>query len=80
MEWITKVKTTTKWEKSAKQASTLRLQGNTKYKQGNNVASLALYTESVTHAPKGSEELSLALGNRSAVLYHMQSYQVIINY
>ncbi|KAJ9586076.1 hypothetical protein L9F63_020273, partial [Diploptera punctata] len=67
-----------KWKKSISQASSLRLQGNTKYQQRNDAQSLTLYTESIIHAPKDSEELSMALANRSAVLYHMKSYQLCL--
>jgi hypothetical protein len=63
--------------KSASMASKLRLQGNGKFKDCNNKGSLILYTGSVVHAPRGSEELSLALANRSAALFHLGAYQVL---
>lgn len=75
MDWMSHIRTGVKWEKLASRASAFRLQGNTKYQQKNDGGSLALYTQSIIHAPKNSEELSLALANRSAVLYRMKLYQ-----
>lgn len=62
--------------KSAKKSEELRTLGNEKFKQGDDETSLKLYTESIIHAPHGSSELSLALGNRSAVLFRLQQYEV----
>ncbi|PSN40378.1 hypothetical protein C0J52_11855 [Blattella germanica] len=66
LEWIKHSESITKWEKSASRASSFRTQGNDKFRARNNEASLALYTKSVIHAPTGSDELALALANRSA--------------
>ena len=50
------------------------LQGNIKFGAGDNVAALKLYTESVIVAPVGPA-LGLALGNRSAALYHLGQHE-----
>ena len=50
------------------------LQGNIKFGAGDNRAALKLYTESVICAPVGPA-LGLALGNRSAALYHLGQYE-----
>ena len=50
------------------------LQGNIKFGAGDNTAALKLYTESVICAPVGPA-LGLALGNRSAALYHLGRHE-----
>jgi hypothetical protein len=77
LDWIKFTHSNAKWMKSAAVASELRIQGNEKFKEHDNTGSLILYTESVVHAPRGSEELSLALANRSAALFHLGAYQVL---
>ena len=64
----------TKYSKSATTADRLREQGNNKFCAGDNTGALKLYTESVICAPQGPA-LGLALGNRSAALYHLGQYQ-----
>ncbi|XP_023723064.1 SET and MYND domain-containing protein 4 isoform X3 [Cryptotermes secundus] len=75
LDWIKFTHSNAKWMKTATVASKLRIQGNEKFKECDNVGSLMLYTESVVHAPRDSEELSLALANRSAALFHLGAYQ-----
>ena len=60
----------TKYAKSGSMSDRIREQGNVKFGSGDNVAALKLYTESVICAPSGPG-LGLALGNRSAALYHL---------
>ena len=50
------------------------LQGNLKFAAGDNPGALKLYTESVICAPAGPA-LGLALGNRSAALYHLGRHE-----
>lgn len=64
--------------KSSKKADELRKLGNEKFKSGYDEMCLKLYTESIIHAPHRSEELSLALGNRSAVLFRLQQFEVML--
>jgi len=77
LEWIKFTQSDTKWVKSASRASKFRREGNEKFGKCDNSGSLALYTESVVHAPRDGEELSLALANRSAALLHLGAYQVL---
>jgi hypothetical protein len=76
LDWIKFTQSNAKWMKSASMASKLRIQGNEKFKECDNAGSLILYTESVVHAPRDTEELPLALANRSAALFHLGAYQV----
>jgi len=64
----------TKYSKSATTADRVREQGNIKFSAGDNNGALKLYTESVICAPLGPA-LGLALGNRSAALYHLGQYE-----
>jgi hypothetical protein len=77
LNWIKSTHSSVKWMKSASMASKLRIQGNEKFKECDNAGSLMLYTGSVVHAPRDSEELPLALANRSAALFHLGAYQVL---
>ena len=67
--------------KSVEEAVRLREDGNKLFQSKQNTRALEKYTESVITAPIVSDnanlrnrEYSLALGNRSAVLYHMKKY------
>ena len=64
----------TKYSKSGPTADKIREQGNLKFGSGDNTAALKLYTESVICAPVGPA-LGLALGNRSAALYHLGQHE-----
>ncbi|GFG35904.1 hypothetical protein Cfor_05261 [Coptotermes formosanus] len=75
LEWIKYTQSNTEWMKSASMASKFRVQGNEKFKKCDDAGSLAFYTKSVVNAPRDSEELSLALANRSAALFHLGAYQ-----
>jgi hypothetical protein len=76
LEWIRFTQSNTKWIKSATRASSFRVQGNEKFHKRDDAGSLVFYTQSVVTAPRDSEELSLALANRSAALFHLGAYQV----
>jgi hypothetical protein len=78
LEWIRFTQSNTKWMKSATMASNFRVQGNEKFRKCDDAGSLVFYTQSVVNAPRDSEELSLALANRSAALFHLGAYQVSI--
>ena len=78
LEWIRFTQSNTKWMKSATRASSFRVQGNEKFRKRDDAGSLVFYTQSVVNAPRASEELSLALANRSAALFHLGAYQVSI--
>lgn len=75
LEWIRFTQSKTKWMKSATRASNFRVQGNKKFQKRDDAGSLVCYTQSVVNAPRDSEELSLALANRSAALFHLGAYQ-----
>ncbi|XP_071100414.1 uncharacterized protein [Haliotis cracherodii] len=61
--------------KSEDEAKDLRIQGNLAFQKKDYDAALKLYSECIINAPsKGSTELALALGNRSAVMYHLHNY------
>lgn len=77
LNWIIFTQSNAKWVKSASRASKFRREGNEKFKKCDNAGSLALYTQSVVNAPRDSEELSLALANRSAALFHLGAYKVL---
>ncbi|XP_046580371.1 SET and MYND domain-containing protein 4-like [Haliotis rubra] len=61
--------------KDEDEAKDLRIQGNLAFQKKDYDAALKLYSDCIINAPsKGSTELALALGNRSAVLYHLHNY------
>ncbi|CRK87832.1 CLUMA_CG001620, isoform A [Clunio marinus] len=53
----------------------LRQQGNNHYKAGDLYGSLILYNKSICYALPGSEEISLAFGNRSVVYMKTENYE-----
>jgi len=59
-----------KYAKNGAMSDKIREQGNVKFGAGDNHGAMKLYTESVICAPAGPG-LGLALGNRSAALYHL---------
>nr|CAD7266925.1 unnamed protein product [Timema shepardi] len=75
-KWITHCLSRGTHHKSESKSSICRNRGNNKYKVHDDEGSLELYTESVRYAPRGSSDLALAYANRSAVLLHMEYYQV----
>ncbi|KAI8506045.1 SET and MYND domain-containing protein 4 [Branchiostoma belcheri] len=71
--------------KSTDRANQLRDKGNTAYKAQHFQDAFTHYTDSISYSPvthgsdgKGSECLSLALANRSAVLFHLQEYKLCL--
>ena len=52
--------------------------GNKKYGVGESDAALGLYSQAVITAPHPSQELSLALANRSAALTSLNNYRAAI--
>ena len=60
----------TKYGKNGAVCDKLREQGNLKFGSGATLAACKLYTQAVLCAPTGPG-LGLALGNRSAALYHL---------
>ncbi|XP_037032561.1 SET and MYND domain-containing protein 4-like [Bradysia coprophila] len=54
---------------------TYRENGNSKFKQQNWMEAMELYNQSLCYAEIGSENVSMAYGNRSACFYHMQMYR-----
>ncbi|GLV36666.1 SET and MYND domain containing class 4 member 1 [Carabus blaptoides fortunei] len=74
LEWLDKVFVNST-SKCAIKAKAFREDGNVYYKEKNYLYALRHYTESVSHAPYDHEEFSLALSNRSAVLYNLNEYQ-----
>ncbi|XP_069701173.1 SET and MYND domain-containing protein 4-like isoform X2 [Periplaneta americana] len=75
LEWMKYTLNRSDYEKSSLKASEFRTQGNSVFRKQDITGSLALYTKSVIHAPPKSEELSLALANRSAALFHLEEYK-----
>ena len=57
----------------------LLCQGNEKFQHRDNAGALKLYTESIICSPEFGPELSLAFGNRSAVLFHTGEYRAALN-
>ncbi|XP_019632879.1 PREDICTED: SET and MYND domain-containing protein 4-like [Branchiostoma belcheri] len=71
--------------KSTDRANQLRDKGNTAYKAQQFQDAFTHYTDSISYSPvthgsdgKRSECLSLALANRSAVLFHLQEYKLCL--
>lgn len=60
--------------KSQKESRRYRNLGNLAYNLKNDLGALRYYTKSISFAPKDSEELGLALNNRSAVLYRINNF------
>ena len=65
--------------KSSTTSSEYRDRGNEAYAQRNDRQALTFYNQAIRYAPAYSRELSLALGNRSAVLCTLKYYQLAIN-
>lgn len=65
--------------KSAQQSTDYREKGNAAYSSRNDQLALSLYNQAVRYAPSYSKELSLALGNRSAVLFNLKYYQLALD-
>lgn len=53
-----------------------KLSGNQEFQAKNYVTSLELYTKSAIFAPSDSDELPIAIGNRSASLYQLNKWEV----
>ncbi|KAJ8665311.1 hypothetical protein QAD02_006973 [Eretmocerus hayati] len=67
--------------KSAEKATEFRNKGNQVYrKKGHNETSyraiLSFYSQSVAYAPPGSEEIALALSNRSVLWLHLHKFDL----
>ena len=65
-------------KKSTTEAVNLRNEGNVAFGAERNEEALECYTKSIAFAPDRSEELALAFGNRSAVLYRLQKYELCV--
>lgn len=65
-------------EKSASRAAILRNLGNESYRLSRLSDALNFYSESIANAPIDSEELALAFGNRSAVLFRLRKYELCL--
>ncbi|XP_046393127.1 SET and MYND domain-containing protein 4-like isoform X2 [Ischnura elegans] len=66
-----------KTSKSVEESSKLRERGNEYFNQKKYNASLWLYNKSIELAPEG-EILALAIGNRSAALFHLKCYEICV--
>jgi len=53
-----------------------KLSGNQEFQAKNYVTSLESYTKSAVFAPSNSDELPIAIGNRSASLFHLNRWEV----
>ncbi|XP_050427844.1 SET and MYND domain-containing protein 4-like [Adelges cooleyi] len=65
-------------DKSDDVAGVFRSRGNDEFKAKNDEESLCLYTRAVMIASVNSADYSLAVANRSAVLYHMHEYRLCV--
>ena len=65
--------------KSVQQSNDYRDKGNAAYSSRDDRLALSLYNQAVRFAPSYSRELSLALGNRSAVLFNLKQYQLALD-
>lgn len=70
--------TSSLFKKSTSEAIHYRKQGNNWYKAGQDHEALNFYTQSIAFALDGSEELSLAYANRSAVLLRVRKYELCL--
>lgn len=61
--------------KCAKTSTEYREKGNEAYSSRNDQLALSFYNQAIRYASSYSRELSLALGNRSAVLHNLKYYQ-----
>lgn len=64
--------------KSLEKTKQLRELGNKEFQVKNYSASIHLYTKSLQYAPMGSEDLALAVANRSASLFYLEKFEVRI--
>ncbi|CAF0766642.1 unnamed protein product [Adineta ricciae] len=64
--------------KCIKTSNEYREKGNAAYASHNDQLALLLYNQAIRYAPPYSRELSLALGNRSAVLSNLKHYQLAL--
>ncbi|XP_073974235.1 SET and MYND domain-containing protein 4-like isoform X2 [Rhodnius prolixus] len=78
-QWLAVQSQLCKWKKSKEKSIKYRAEGNSFYTKGYVYQSLRYYTNAVLLAPKDSEELQLAFGNRSAALFSMKKYQECIS-
>jgi len=60
--------------KNNKLANTIRSRANKQFQNKNFVIALCEYNKSVMTAKIGTQDYALALGNRSAALYHLKEY------
>uniref|UniRef100_A0A1B6BYA9 Protein-lysine N-methyltransferase SMYD4 n=1 Tax=Clastoptera arizonana TaxID=38151 RepID=A0A1B6BYA9_9HEMI len=80
IEWMNEcLQEATNQLKSGYESCAFREQGNLFYKRGKDKESLELYNKSVIAAPYESEEMALALGNRSAVLKRLHFIEEALN-
>lgn len=62
--------------KSSAKAMLLKNLGNKEFQKKNYTASIPLYTKSAQYAFADSEDLAIAIANRSAALYYVENFQV----
>lgn len=79
--WLHSVmKNETSNKKNIQKSEELRKQGNKEFQNKKYLASTKFYTLSLQYAPWESEDLPLALANRSAALFYMEKYEVYIKF
>lgn len=79
-EWMQHLLEDGAGSKSRQKSRESRMQGNTNFTKSHKflfLEALRLYNKSIIEAPHKSEELSIALGNRSAILFELKNYEVI---
>ncbi|OXU21510.1 hypothetical protein TSAR_009791 [Trichomalopsis sarcophagae] len=68
----------TLYKKNIQKSEELRKQGNKEFQNKKYLTSIKSYTLSLQYAPWESEDLPLALANRSAALFYMEKYEACI--
>lgn len=65
-------------KKNAVKSETFRKEGNNCYRNTNFYKALELFNQSLCFAPDGSEQHSMAYGNRSAVYFSLELYELCL--
>lgn len=63
--------------KDRRRSAELRAEGNALFKKADLPAALAAYNRALSHAPVQSKEYAYSLGNRSAVLAQVISFEKV---
>lgn len=75
-QWLQLTYNTKVEKKDLQKSTSYKSRGNVQFKFKNYATSLESYTQSAIFAPSHSVELPIAIGNKSAALYHLNSWKV----